>query len=196
MGSSLANNALYCAGGTAIRWGGDEPGISVASLAGNVVLGGGGGRGASAGASVAEDLGDPSRGLVYPPAGSSLIGAADPAQAAADDFNAAPRDDGAPDVGAYERSVETNPGWMIGEGFKDVPMAPPPEDAGASPDAGGPDAGAGSDAGDAAPDVGGMDTGADDGGGGGCGCVAAGSSDVATWLLLLMLFARRHHRPV
>ncbi len=198
----LANNAFYCAEGTAIRWGGGEPEAAQAVLVGNIVLGGGGGRGARAGVGVAEDLGDPSGGRVYPPAGSALVDAADPAHAAADDFNGDPRDDGAPDVGAYERSAARNPGWPLGEGFKDAPSDPSPADAGTpSSDAGGSDGGAAGpdvgvrDAAGAPMDAGGADAGRGEAGGG-CACSAVAPADGVAPLLLLAFFAgrRRHGR--
>jgi hypothetical protein len=40
-----------------------------------------------------------------------------------DDFNGTMRM-GA-DVGAYERTTDTNPGWIVTEGFKTPPVAPP-----------------------------------------------------------------------
>ena len=58
----------------------------------------------------------------YPSATSTLLAAADPASEAwvpPIDFNHAERDGAAPDVGAYERIADQNPGWPIQEGFKD-----------------------------------------------------------------------------
>lgn len=59
----------------------------------------------------------------YPSSASLLVGAADPAAEAwvpSTDFNGAPRDGDAPDVGAYERVGSSNPGWAIQEGFKEL----------------------------------------------------------------------------
>lgn len=69
------------------------------------------------------DFLDPESWNFYPSNGSSLVHAADPASAAwvpETDFNGAPRNGDAPDAGAYERSGETNPGWLFQEGFKTV----------------------------------------------------------------------------
>jgi hypothetical protein len=60
----------------------------------------------------------------YPSAlGSTLVGAADPSGAAfipPIDFNGLERDGASPEVGAYEWSGESNPGWFIQEGFKEL----------------------------------------------------------------------------
>jgi hypothetical protein len=129
----VANNALYCEGGVAI----DLGGAPNALVTGNVVRGAAP-AGVTIGASAAADLGDPATAHVYPPAGSALIDRGDAAHAASDDFNGTPRTDGKPDVGAYERTADTNPGWDPVDGFKTPPAAGAP-DAGAS----GGDAGAG-----------------------------------------------------
>lgn len=128
----VANNALYCEGGVAIDLDGGAP---AAVVAGNVV------RGTSNAASTdgvgaAADLGDPATAHVYPPAGSALIDHGDPAHAAADDFNGTARTDGKPDVGAYERTTGTNPGWDPGEGFKTPPAAGAVDAGVIGPDAG------------------------------------------------------------
>jgi hypothetical protein len=65
------------------------------------------------------DFGNPAMGDVYPTATSTLLGKADSAHQATDDFNGTPRT-GA-DVGAYERTGPTNPGWIVTEGFKTPP---------------------------------------------------------------------------
>ena len=173
-GQVVANNALYCDGGTAIDLNGGAP---AAVVAGNVVRGtSNAGAGVTMGAGAAADLGDPGTGHVYPPAGSALIDAGDPAHGAADDFNGTPRTDGAPDAGAYERTGDANPGWDVVEGFKTAPTGTAP-DAGAG---GGADAGAGT----AAP--------------GGC-CDATGGRPAGAALLALIAFAgaigRRRRRP-
>ena len=57
----------------------------------------------------------------YLASGSAAVNTADASAAAwvpATDFNGAPRDGEAPDVGAYERDGAANPGWAISEGFK------------------------------------------------------------------------------
>lgn len=61
----------------------------------------------------------------YPVSGSNLVNSADPAGEAwvpQADFNGAPREGDAPDVGAYEYSSGDNPGWAIREGFKDLTL--------------------------------------------------------------------------
>lgn len=113
----VANNAFYCEGGTAMDINGGAP---EATITNNVVLGTAP-SGATLGVSVAADLGD----TMYPPPGSALINAGSSANKADDDFNATARTDGMPDVGAYEVTDATNPGWTITEGFKDVTISPP-----------------------------------------------------------------------
>lgn len=59
----------------------------------------------------------------YPARTSGLVDVADPAGEAwvpETDFNGAPREGNAPDVGAYEWSGATNPGWTVQEGFKEL----------------------------------------------------------------------------
>lgn len=127
-GQLVANNALYCPGGTALDLNGGAP---AAVLAGNVALGSTNpSTGVAAGVSAAADLGDPAHARVYPPNGSALVNAGDPAHSAADDWNGLPRSDGHPDVGAYERSTDSNPGWEPVEGFKVLAAAPGGPDAG------------------------------------------------------------------
>ncbi|MBL9013583.1 MAG: right-handed parallel beta-helix repeat-containing protein [Myxococcales bacterium] len=111
----VANNALYCADGIAIDLNGGAPN---AMISGNVGLGtSNAASGFRAGSSVAADLG--SAANPYPPAGSALVNAGDAAQAALEDFNGSVRADGMPDIGAYERTTDMNPGWDPHEGFKD-----------------------------------------------------------------------------
>ena len=58
----------------------------------------------------------------YPSSDSYLLGAGETSGSAwvpETDFNGAPRDGAGPDVGAYERVSEDNPGWAIQEGFKE-----------------------------------------------------------------------------
>jgi hypothetical protein len=60
---------------------------------------------------------------LYPTVGSALVDAADPGGETwipDEDFNGAPREGKAPDVGAYEWSGEENPGWQVREGFKEL----------------------------------------------------------------------------
>lgn len=59
----------------------------------------------------------------YPANGSTLVDAGDPTGESwipTTDFNGAPREGDAPDVGAYEWDGEGNPGWAIREGFKEL----------------------------------------------------------------------------
>jgi hypothetical protein len=128
----IANNALYCEGGTALDLNGGAP---AAMVAGNVAVGAQNApSGVATGRSAALDLGDPATGQVYPPDGSPLIGAASAAMAPSDDFNGTARSDGAPDVGAYERTTAKNPGWSPTEGFKDAVPVTGPADGGPGDD--------------------------------------------------------------
>src|SRR5690606_18004812 len=166
-----------------------------AVFAGNVALGEV--RGASRGfapGTAESDLGAPGATppVLYPPAGSPLVDGGDPAYAAGEDFNGTPRADGAPDVGAYERTSDENPGWPLGRGFRTPPEPPvvpdagvpeldagtaPGRDAGTPPEGGGAaDAGSRTDAGSGAAE-------------GGCGC-RAGSRGGASFGLALLALAR------
>ncbi|MBA3465412.1 MAG: right-handed parallel beta-helix repeat-containing protein [Deltaproteobacteria bacterium] len=110
----VTNNALYCTGGTAIDLNGGAPN---ATLANNIGLGTSNApMGFRAGTSVAADLGTAMK--VYPPAGSMLINAGITTNPVIEDFNGMVRGDGMPDVGAYEHTATTNPGWDPQEGFK------------------------------------------------------------------------------
>lgn len=67
------------------------------------------------------DVGDASTWNFYPTRESAALNTGDPSATAhvpGTDFNGAPREGDAPDVGAYERDGDTNPGWLIQEGFK------------------------------------------------------------------------------
>jgi hypothetical protein len=69
------------------------------------------------------DFVDPISWDFYPSNGSLLVNAADPASQAyvpGTDFNGAARNGETPDAGAYERSGDDNPGWVIAEGYKAV----------------------------------------------------------------------------
>ena len=161
------NNALYCGATNAFRV---PEGQGSATVQGNVGLGGSDVTGAVApGMSEAADLGDPAAALVYPPPGSALIGTG-VASEVADDFNGTARPNGTPDVGAYEVTTATNPGWIPTEGFKDPVVS-----------GGGDGGGPGDD-----DDDGGDDT----GGGGGC-CDAGGSPAAGMLLLVAWAIARR-----
>lgn len=115
----FANNAVYCAEGTAIRT--DELGVAV--LRNNAVHG-------RLSGVISDDLQcfdgsapslvfmDPTYLDFWPKPGSPLLGRADANYATLLDFNSSNRS--APfDVGAYEtEGKQRNPGWTIQEGFK------------------------------------------------------------------------------
>jgi hypothetical protein len=116
-GQLVANNAVYCPGGIAIDLNGGAPDATVVANAGlgtaNVATG------FALGRSVAEDLGDPATGDVYPRAGSPLDGTGDGARAAAADFDGCPRDP-TPEIGAYERTAAGRH-WAVAEAIKPAP---------------------------------------------------------------------------
>ena len=69
------------------------------------------------------DFVNPENWDYYPSDGSALVNTADADGASylpEVDFNGAPRDGEAPDVGAYEWDGDGNPGWALREGFKEV----------------------------------------------------------------------------
>ena len=117
----VANNALYCTGGTAIDFNGGGP---VAIWAGNVGLGTSNApRGFELAQAVEDDIGPAPQ--AYVTMTSMLLNRGDPAYAVADDFNGTLRLDHMPDIGAYERTMPSNPGWPLGEGFKaETPVVP------------------------------------------------------------------------
>ena len=91
----VANNAMFmCSVGTVLS------GTPV--VAANIGIGSG-------------DVGTPPN--VYPTATSTVIGAGDAAHSASNDFNGTGRT-AMPDVGAYQRTTATNPGWIPVEGMK------------------------------------------------------------------------------
>ena len=55
----------------------------------------------------------------YPTAGSALVDTGDATHSAVDDFNATTRS-GTPDIGAYERTAASNPGWLPTMGMKPI----------------------------------------------------------------------------
>lgn len=201
-GNVIANNALYCPGGVAMRFGGGEPSADEATIVGNVVLGDAeGSRGATNGVGVTEDLGAAASGAVYPPAGSALIDAANTAFAVADDFDRRARD-GTADVGAYEVTGE-GVGWVVAEAFKDLAgvVAPPMDGGVPMPDGGVVDGGVADSSpptGDGAtppPDAAGDAGSGDDGGG--CSCRVASADDATSalgfTLLVAVVLSRRRH---
>jgi hypothetical protein len=122
----IANNAAYSEGGAAIFVNGNA--MPYATLAANVGMGGAGGLGGYTEGSIADFVDGHFGGTppidVVPAAGGGLVGTADAAYLADDDFNTTPRD-GALDVGAYLFDPDGNPGWEIQEGFKEFPDDPP-----------------------------------------------------------------------
>lgn len=123
-GMVLANNAIYCPGETAIRF---ASGSDSVTIAGNVVIGSvtGASSGWIDGVSIDADFTDYAALDVWPAAASALLGAAADAHATSVDFNGTTRTS-PHDAGAYHRTGDTNPGWALGEGFKDE-VAPAPD---------------------------------------------------------------------
>ncbi|HEY0252953.1 MAG TPA: right-handed parallel beta-helix repeat-containing protein, partial [Kofleriaceae bacterium] len=97
----LANNALACATAMDVNGGAGGGAVIDNNRAGT-----------------AADVTDANAGNAYPAPGSALIDHATAAYAVTEDFNAMPRA-GALDIGAYEVTSATNPGWIPVEGFKD-----------------------------------------------------------------------------
>ncbi|MCA9708947.1 MAG: right-handed parallel beta-helix repeat-containing protein [Myxococcales bacterium] len=121
---TIANNAVYASGGSAIFIGGGD--TSMLTLAGNVGQGGvsGGGGGYVDGNLMADFVDGHFGGAppidVFPAPGGALVGAGDPAYVPDDDFNALARD-GEADVGAYRYDPAGNPGWALAAEFKEFP---------------------------------------------------------------------------
>ncbi len=70
-----------------------------------------------------EDFADAANDDYYPDRSSPLFNGADPASESwvpEVDFNGTSRSGDAPDVGAYEYSGSTNPGWVVSPGFKEI----------------------------------------------------------------------------
>jgi len=117
----IANNALFAQNGDAIRVSGETSQVTVEGNAGS-----GGMTGMSTGF---DDSGNITLDLaaavysgilpqdVFPTAGSLLVGTANPAYLAPDDFNGLPRS-GALDIGAYRWAAGGNPGWTLAADFK------------------------------------------------------------------------------
>ncbi|HVT31291.1 MAG TPA: right-handed parallel beta-helix repeat-containing protein [Rhodanobacteraceae bacterium] len=116
----VANNALYAANGNAIFANGATDRVTLVANAGTGSLSGVSG-GFDANGDIAADFGDadysgaPPQDLV--PRAGRLVGSADAATLATDDFNATPRFP-ALDVGAYRNDPVGNPGWPLQAGFK------------------------------------------------------------------------------
>lgn len=216
----IANNALYSGGGNAVFVAGGD--TSMTTVVGNVGVGGVSGIDATIGmGDLAADFvagtyaGAPPMDL-FPAPGGALVGVADPAYPAGDDFNCLARDGS--DVGAYGVARGGNPGWALQAGFKSC------ADGGGDDTSGGPTDDTGDTIGDdTAGEVGSMSesgasmtasTGAtastsadgssdegsgtggsteDDGGAKGCGCAATPRTGGAL-TLLIVAFARRRRR--
>jgi len=117
----IANNALYAAGGNAIRVDGY---LSAVTVSGN--RGDGSTQGVVSrfddGGSLATDLVPASYSgelpqNVFPSAGSGLTGTADPQFRLENDFNLRRREE-TDDIGAYRTDRGINPGWPLGTDFK------------------------------------------------------------------------------
>ncbi|MCA9641977.1 MAG: right-handed parallel beta-helix repeat-containing protein, partial [Myxococcales bacterium] len=112
----IANNALYSSGGNAIRLGGDT---GQATVSGNVGTGTfAGSSGFDGSGARATDFADFANNDVFPASGSKLVGSGDSAHTLPDDFNGTARSASSVDVGAYVYDASGNPGWTVGDGFK------------------------------------------------------------------------------
>ena len=118
----VANNALYAGGGRAVFASGATTQVSLVGNVGTGSLEGVSG-GFDATGDIAADFsaanysGSPPQDLV--PTSGRLVGSADAATLAADDFNGLPRQD-LLDVGAYRADAAGNPGWALQAGFKSL----------------------------------------------------------------------------
>jgi len=218
----IANNALYSGGGNAVFVAGGD--TSMTTVVGNVGVGGVSGIDATVAiGDLAADFvagtyaGAPPMDL-FPAPGGALVGVADPAYPAGDDFNCLARD-GA-DVGAYGFARGGNPGWTLQAGFKscangggDDTSGGPTDDTGDTlgDGSGGSDtgdvggqsdsltstassttAGTGATADDSGEGSGTDDAGADDDANG-CGCSTTPAPGGAL-MLAIVAFARRRRR--
>jgi hypothetical protein len=127
-GMTLANNAVYCTGASAVE-GSGLSGSSVTVRA-NYVTGGLSGvsldnvRFFSGGGATAAFT-NPAQLDFWPPPASVLIGKADAGLTPTLDFNERTRQSPF-DVGAYETDgLATNPGWRVVPGFKQTTGSPP-----------------------------------------------------------------------
>lgn len=118
----IANNAVYSQNGNAIRVSGS---LGAVVVKGNVGVGalsgvtGGLAPGDIAADFVAANYSGTLPNDVFPKAGSALIGAGDTQYVVTDDFNGTLRN-GVADVGAYLYAASGNPGWTLGDGFKNA----------------------------------------------------------------------------
>ncbi len=118
----VANNALYAASGNAVFAGGSSNLVTMIANVGSGSLSGVAGGFDSSG-DIASDFsaasysGAPPQDLV--PRAGHLVGAADAATIAIDDFNAESRNP-ALDIGAYRNDPAGNQGWPLQAGFKQL----------------------------------------------------------------------------
>ncbi|HKE47382.1 MAG TPA: right-handed parallel beta-helix repeat-containing protein [Rhodanobacteraceae bacterium] len=116
----VANNALYAASGNAVFAGGSPSFVTMVANVGTGSLSGVSG-GFDASGDIAADFSDANFSGVPPqdlvPRAGRLVGTADAATLAVDDFNAQSR---SPllDVGAYRNNPNGNQGWPLQAGFK------------------------------------------------------------------------------
>jgi len=196
----IANNAVYAQAGSAIfASGGDTSGVTIAGNVGEGGVSGLPGSGFAQGDLSADFVDGHYGGAppidVFPAVGSALIEAGDPAHGVEDDFNATPRE-GTLDVGAYRFDPDGNPGWPIGEGFKELPD-PGGDDGGTGTDGDGTDGdtGGGTSGDDAGSDgPGSSGDGASSDGKGGCGCRSPGRPASTPWWGLVLLAGFRRSR--
>ena len=122
MGSNnvFANNALYCGATSAIKF---PQGPGDAAVANNAVVGALNGQdmGTLDGIDPATAFLDADNMELYPSAQGPLVDAGSSDHSAAEDFNCLARDNGEPEIGAYDNaaSPDANPGWVVQEGFKE-----------------------------------------------------------------------------
>jgi hypothetical protein len=118
----VANNAFYAASGNAIFANGTTDRVTLVANVGTGALSGVSG-GFDASGDIATDFSDANYSGVPPqdlvPRAGRLVGTADAATLAADDFNAATRSP-ALDVGAYRNDPAGNQGWPLQAGFKEL----------------------------------------------------------------------------
>jgi hypothetical protein len=174
----VANNALFCAGASAIKL---PQGKGDVVFLANAVAGADDAGVGSFAADLARDLNDAAALDAWPASGSALIAAADVGWATIDDFDGRRRT-GAPDVGAYESGGAR--GWAVGPGFKVLV-----EDTDTDTDS---DSDSDTDADTAADTDAPRDTDVD---AGACGCAGAPRGAGLGGGLALALFARRRRGP-
>jgi hypothetical protein len=118
----VANNAFYAPNGNAVFANGATDRVALVANVGTGSLSGVSG-GFDASGDVATDFSDANYSGVPPqdlvPRAGRLVGTADAATLAADDFNAATRSP-ARDVGAYRNDPAGNQGWPLQAGFKEL----------------------------------------------------------------------------